>query len=186
VFVSIQLSTRASWLWKGNGRGESRDTGDVAVTREANGTVQIFDPVERYGGYGAVAVWAVCAVGVIPQIAGAIGVPAIVALVVILEALLALLARRIRRVGVHVGQASVEVVGMRWPVRTVRIPRSEVIGVTSANLAALWMVALEMRDGSRIRCPIVMPEPLQRFGLFGDRRIEVRGQLVQALGLSDL
>jgi hypothetical protein len=157
----------------------------VSVSQQTDGTAQIFDPVERYGGYGAIAVWAVFVAAFAPLIARAIGLPAIVVLVVVIEMLLALLARRVRRVGVHVRPASVEVVGLRWPIRSVCVPRSEVIGLSSDNLAALWMVALEMRDGSRIRCPIVMPEPLQRIGLFGDERIKVRAELAQVLGFSD-
>lgn len=44
------------------------------------------------------------------------------------------------------------------------------------------MVALEMRDGSRVRCPFVMPEPLMKIALFGDMRVKARAELAQELG----
>ena len=69
-----------------------------------------------------------------------------------------------------------------WQSSLVRVPRCEVIGLTSDNVAASWMVALEMRDGSRVRCPFVMPEPLMKIALFGDMRVKARAELAQELG----
>ena len=89
---------------------------------------------------------------IVPQTAGAIGGLAAVALVVAIELAWAALAFRVRRVGVRVSPSSVEAVGLCWPIRSVCVPRSEVTGPNSDNVAAIWMVALDMRDGSRIRC----------------------------------
>ena len=160
------------------------DTGGVSVKRLADGTAQVFDPVDRYGGFGAIVVLAVIAATIVPQTAGAIGEYGMVSLLVAIELGFGALVLRVRRVGVLVSSSSVEVVGLCWPIRSVRILRSEVIGLTSDNVAAIWMVALEMRDGSSVRCPMVMPEPIQKIGLFGEMRTGVRAELARELGLS--